>query len=143
MIKTFRGLLADGGQDRIRLGTIKGQVGYRIIKFEGLSPHSETDVESSMKIYKTSQSTIDNVIDFTDTTLLAAMIYNDSASNAYGPPEQVIFDQEIFNQDIYITLKGSAGVTSTLNYYIELEVTDLSEMGAQYTTLKDIRAQTQ
>jgi len=33
VVKTFRGLLADGGQDRIRLSTIKGKVGYKIAKF--------------------------------------------------------------------------------------------------------------
>ena len=34
VVKTFRGLLADGGQDHIRLQTIKGKVGYRIVKYQ-------------------------------------------------------------------------------------------------------------
>jgi len=47
MIKTFRGLLADGGQDRIRLSTIKGKVGYKIAKFEGFpNTPGVTDYES-------------------------------------------------------------------------------------------------
>ena len=31
VVKTFRGQLEDGGQDHIRLQTIKGKVGYRIV----------------------------------------------------------------------------------------------------------------
>jgi len=34
-----------------------------------------------------------------------------------------------------------AGGSKSGNYYLELEVMDLSEMGAEYTTLKDLRAQ--
>ena len=34
MIKSYKGSLPDGGQDRIRLATIKGKVGYRIVKFQ-------------------------------------------------------------------------------------------------------------
>jgi hypothetical protein len=33
MIKTYKGMLADGGQDKIRLRTLKGEVGYQITKF--------------------------------------------------------------------------------------------------------------
>jgi len=33
-ILSYRGLLADGGEDTILLSTKKGEVGYRIIKFE-------------------------------------------------------------------------------------------------------------
>ena len=33
-IKTFRGLIEDGGQDTIVLHTNTGSMGYRIVKFE-------------------------------------------------------------------------------------------------------------
>ena len=33
MIKTFKGTIADDGQDKIRLSTKKGKIGYRIIHF--------------------------------------------------------------------------------------------------------------
>jgi hypothetical protein len=139
MIKTFRGKIADGDQDTIVLHTNDGSTGYKIVKFEALSIDSEEDVESTLKIYSVSQSAIDASIDFSDQTLLAAMIYNDSASNAYGPPAVVIFDNMTFNQDIYITLKASTVVTPFLNYYLELEQVKLDLGENTVATLKDIR----
>ena len=139
MIKTFRGLLADGAQDQIRLGTIKGKVGYKIVKFESI-PNQPFDVtqESITKIYKTNQSTIDGIVDFTDNDLLAVAIFKDHATTFYNAYDSVIFDGEIFNQDVYVTHSEVAGSASQ-NYYIELEVIPLSEQGAEYTTIKDIR----
>jgi len=140
MIKTFRGLLADGGQDRIRLQTIKGKVGYKIVKFElmGKTPGASTQ-ESVVQIYKKFQSTIDATVDFTDSALLAAGIWQKSTNVAYPLAESVIFDQEIFNQDIYVTHKDvDAG--ESCNYYMELEVVPLDDAGAEYTTLKDMRS---
>ena len=142
MIKTFRGLLADGGQDRIRLQTMKGKVGYRIVKFQGLGPSANDNIESTLKIYSVLQTSIVDEIDFSDSTLLAAMIITQSSSANSNPEDQtVIFDNEIFNQDIYISLKG-ADYAASVNYYLELEVIPLSERGAEYTTIKDLRGYT-
>jgi len=141
MIKTFRGVLADGGQDRIRLSTIKGKVGYKIVKFEVISP---TPVNSSSehvcKLFKTEQSSIDATIDFTDSNLLGVAVWttNGTAQN-YPEDMTVIFDREIFNQDIYITQSEQSG-SQPLNYYLELEVIPLDDAGAEYTTLKDMRS---
>ena len=49
-----------------------------------------------------------------------------------------IFDNEVFNQDIYVT-NNDADSSSPINYYIELEVIPLDDAGAEYTTLKDMR----
>jgi len=67
VVKTFRGLLADGGQDRIRLSTMKGKVGYRIVKFE-LFPSSPgaSGQQSVVKVYTDSQSSIVGSVNFTD-----------------------------------------------------------------------------
>jgi len=142
MIKTFRGLLADGGQDQIRLQTIKGKVGYRIVKLE-LFPNApgNAGVDNVVQIWKKagqSQGTGGGAtIDFTDTDLLAAAWF--SASTTYHSLDTVtIFDNEIFNQDIYITQTDNDGGDS-INYYIELEVIPLDDAGAEYTTLKDMR----
>jgi len=143
MIKTFRGLLADGGQERIRLQTIKGKVGYRISKLELMTEQpGGLSVESLVKIMKTSGSTIDNNVDFTDSNLLGMGIFHDD-TGAENPVTLItIFDREIFNQDIYVTHFENVG-SASCNYYIELEVVDLTDMGAEYTTLKDIRTQKQ
>jgi len=139
MIKTFRGLLADGGQDQIRLQTIKGKVGYRIIKFELMdnAPGSASR-ESIVKIYKTVQTTSTQEVNFTDSTLLAAGYLESHSSPSYLDSQQIIFDREIFNQDIYIT-HIDVDASNPVNYYIELEVLPLDDSGAEYTTLKDMR----
>jgi len=138
MIKTFRGLLADGGQDRIRLSTIKGKVGYRIVKFQAITTApGTTTAEAIVKMYKTSQSSIDGVINFTDSDLLAVVFWSGRTSAV--PGDTIIFDNEIFNQDIYITAKDVDSARDT-NYYIELEVIPLDDAGAEYTTLKDLRS---
>ena len=145
MIKTFRGLLADGGQDRIRLQTIKGKVGYRIVKFQAFANlPGTTDWESTLQIFKTEQTTVSATtatVNFSDSDLLAATYYPDSADLRYNAGSTtVVFDSEIFNQDIYITHTDTAGSTA-MNYYIELEVIPLDDAGAEYTTLKDMRAE--
>jgi len=141
MIKTYRGLLVDGGQERIRLSTIKGKVGYRIVKFQimGETPYESADAEHIMKIYKEEQSSVHKYINFTDNALLGVSIMN-SASAGYGSPSMpvIIFDMEVFNQDIYITHIETTSSVSC-NYYLELEVIPLDDAGAEYTTLKDMR----
>jgi len=137
VVKTFRGLLADGGQDRIRLSTIKGKKGYRISKFQLVQEEpGQASVEHTVKIYKTEQTTIDNNINFTDSDLLAAALYQ--ARDGQHLVVNIIFDNEIFNQDVYVTHEDTDG-TSACNYYIELEVIPLDDKGAEYTTVKDLR----
>ena len=142
MIKTFRGLLADGGQDQIRLSTIKGKVGYKIVKFQAFPKLPGTsDWESTLQIFKTEQSSVSTstaTVDFTDSDLLAAIYYPESTSITYAGMPTVVFDSEIFNQDIYVTHTETTG-SAAMNYYLELEVIPLDDAGAEYTTLKDLR----
>jgi len=140
MIKTFRGLLTDGAQDTIVLHTNDGSIGYRIVKFQimGNNPGS-TGYEHIVKIYKTAQTgATTETIDFSDQTLLAAAFLQEHDSNAYVSSHEVIFDQEIFNQDIYITHKDTEGALA-VNYYIELEQIKLDLSESTVATLKDIR----
>ena len=139
VVKTYRGLLADGGQDRIRLQTIKGKVGYRVIKLDLMAPNPGTQSqESTVKIYKEQQSSITGTIDFTDSALLAVGIYHDNHASYYPTTMITIFDREIVNQDIYITQTDN-DASQACNYYLELEVIPLDDVGAEYTTLKDMR----
>ena len=143
MIKTFRGLLADQGQDRIRLSTKKGKIGYRIVKFQ-LFPAGATSsfsYESFGSIFKIVQTSVpgDGVPDFSNGNLLGCGYYTQSSSGATNPEDlNVIFDQEIFNQDIYITHSNSES-SAAINYYLELEVMSLSDNAAAVSTLRDIR----
>ncbi len=140
VVKTYRGRLADGGQERISLKTLKGTTGYRIVKFQIMTAlPGTTDYEQIVKIFKKSQSSIVEDINFADSALLAAgYTEGGAATNFIGNPVTVIFDNEIFNQDIFIShidTKGSANV----NYYIELEVIPLNSDQAAITTVKAIR----
>jgi len=143
MIKTFKGILVDGGQDRIRLGTMKGKVGYRIVKFE-IFPNlpGTVDLESTVAIWKvqqTSVSTTTATVDFSDQTLLGvAYLHEGSPLSQANTNLLAVFDKEVFNQDIYITHIDTNHLYAC-NYYIELEVMPLDDLGAEYTTIKDLR----
>jgi len=141
VVKSFRGLLTDGAQDHIRLQTNDGRTGYRIVKFEtiGKTP-GVSNQESVTKIYKALQTTIDGVINFSDNILLGAAVTTTSVDQEDFPLNNaIIFDNEVFNQDIYVT-HFDVKTGESANYYLELEVMDLSSLAAEYTTLKDIRA---
>jgi hypothetical protein len=140
MIKTFRGLVAHGGQDTVVLHTNDGSIGYRILKLETIDKDPGTNtMENVLKIYKVSQTAVSGTIDFSDQTLLAAAYFENNTSGTYGSWKVIIFDSEIFNQDIYITSNDSSGNANPMNYYIELEQVKLSLDENTVATLKDIR----
>ena len=139
-ILSYGGLLADGGQNTILLSTKKGEVGYRITKFQ-LMPNIPglASAEHVIKVFKIEQTTVDGIVDFNDNTLLAAGYTNNyTDAMAYPLQQYTIFNKEIFNQDIYVTHKDVA-TGQACNYYIELEVIKLDESQAMVTTLQDIR----
>ena len=139
-VKTFRGLMADGAQDTIVLHTNDGSIGYRIVKFQLLAIDGNTAHEGTVQIFKVNQATVPTEIDMSDQTLLAAAILQQSITTQGGFIDTVIFDQEIFNQDIYIVHdEKSAGSGNAINYYIELEQMSLDLNANTVATLKDIR----
>jgi len=140
-IKTFRGLVASGAQDTVVLHTNDGSTGYRIVKFI-LMPNSpmNADGEHVVKIYKTPQTAVTATVDFSDNTLLGAGQIANATSGYYNTAyDQVFFDNEIFNQDIYITHVDGQGGNDPVNYYIELEQIKLDLNENTVATLKDIR----
>jgi len=145
MIKTFRGLIADAAQDTIVLHTNDGSTGYRIVKFEIIDKAPGTaNLENVVKIYTVSQTTgglsVDGVIDFSDNTLLGCAFWTYSGSNpTYSTPYQIIFDQMVFNQDIYVTHKDVSANANPSNYYIELEQVKLDLSENIVATLKNLK----
>ena len=139
MIKTFRGLMADGAQETITLHTNDGSIGYRIVKLQVMQnvPGTITQ-ESVVKIYKIAQTSVDGTVDFSDNTLLGTGILIASDNANYQFNNDVIFDQEIFNQDIYIT-HADISTGEACNYYLELEQVKLNLGENTVATLKDIR----
>ena len=95
---------------------------------------------STVKIFTIPQTgTPTDTIDFDDNTLLAAGTFSqDDTSNNQPEAITVIFDNTVFNQDIYLThIDGQVG--QGVNYYIELEQIKLDLTENTVATLKDIR----
>lgn len=138
-VKSFRGLIADDTQNIISLHTNNGSIGYKITKLQIMpeKPGADT-IEAVVKVYTVSQTAIDGDVDFSDQTLLAAAYYADTAGSQNGFESAVIFDNEMFNQDIFITHEDVNG-TKPVNYYIELEQIKLDLNENTVATLKDIR----
>ncbi len=143
-IRSFRGKIIDGGVDTIVLHTNTGSTGYRIKKFEIMSARpgsSGSDAEHTVKIFSIPQTvaSVTNAIDFQDNTLLAAATMGNSATlSQYGSTPVIVFDNMVFNQDIFITHKETSGAEDC-NYYIELEQVKLALDENTVATLKDIR----
>jgi hypothetical protein len=70
--------------------------------------------------------------------LLAVAYYEDNATAGQTGKDTIIFDNEVFNQDIYVTYKDNSNETEA-NYYIELEQMKLDLNQNTLVTLKDIR----
>jgi hypothetical protein len=140
MIKTFRGIMVHNTEQKIRLSTKKGKIGYKIHKFQIMSNSPTTaSAECVIQIFKISQSTVSYTVDFSDGNLLGAAVWSTNATSEANPEDStIIFDREVFNQDIFLTHYNTTG-SETCNYYLELEVMDLSDNAAAVSTLRDIR----
>ena len=138
MIKTFRGTIADASQETVVLHTNDGSTGYKIVKFQ-VMPGTFVNAELIIRVWKVPGKTGSGNIDFSDNTMLAAAQYSSSSTGETNPEDEVIiFDREVFNQDIYITNEGVSNA-QTMNYYLELEQVKLDLNENTVATLKDIR----
>jgi len=141
MIKSYRGRLADLGNEKIRLGTPQGKVGYKIHKLEiiNIQPGA-LDYEHVVQVWKILPSgtgTYDNV-EFDDSTMLAVAYLKGDTAETNSDSSTIIFDNEIFNQDIFITHAEVDG-SSAVNYYLELEQVQLTETEALVAIVKNLR----
>jgi len=139
MIKTFRGKLEDGEEEKIRLSTKQGKIGYRIVKFDIMGVTENENYEASVKIFSVQQSAVTTAIDFSDHTLIAAALYHDYSLAATPARQTIVFDKMVFNQDIFVTYAEVTGSGPDINYYLELELVSLSDNAAAVSTLRDIR----
>ena len=143
-IISYKGTLAMGLEDRISLATIKGKVGYKINKFQLISTTPGAgDYEYVGKITKVSDPNIGPVVNFTDADLLGIVYYKGKLSaNEPASTDTIIFDNEKFNQDIFVNITDAGSGTIPCNYYIELETMELSELETTMLTLKNMRTVT-
>ena len=139
MIKSFRGIMTHEDQVTIRLGTKRGEIGYMIRKFQLISKDPrDLAAECIAKIFTVEQDAVTDVIDFSDSTLLAVSYFSNSDNPAYTADNIIIFDHVKVNQDIYVTMYSDHD-DKNCNYYIELEQVKLSLNEATVATLKDMR----
>ena len=142
MIKSFRGQLADGESETIRLHTNNGLTGYRIVKFQCITEEpGASNVVHVTKLYTIDTAEVTTptgTIDFDNPLLLGVNYYRDGTTTERNNDETVIFDNVKFNQDIYITHYDQAS-NKAINYYLELEQVKLSVDEATVATLKDMR----
>ena len=138
-IKSFRGLIADDAIETIPLSTNDGSIGYKIVKFETIYQNpAGLSAEGVMKIFTIPQTTTNSTIDFSDNTLIGAAFIENNNSATYFGGKTIVFDNVIFNQDIYITFEDN-GANHSCNYHIELETVKLDLNENTMATLKDIR----
>jgi len=126
-VHSFRGLLADGEQGRIGIQGSVGAIAWRITKFQLLSAATSATYEHIVKIFREEQSTVDGVLNFSDSELLAAG-YGSQSDTLRGGYNQYIFDNALFVRDIFITAFEAEG-SAAVNYYIELEEIKVSKAG--------------
>ena len=138
-IVSFRGQLASGTQDEIVLHTNNGTTGYKINKFQIFQRNFNVSEEYNMSVWKTSQTTFPTTFNFSDNRLLAAAYIEVVGGAAEGLSPVVVFDNEIFNQDVYINITDASGGTVPCNYYIELEQMDLTDDQALVAIVKNLR----
>jgi len=129
---SFRGLLADGGQDRIRIEGATGEIAWRITKFQifGNVPGSG-NMESTLMVWREKQDTVSTsvaTVDFSNDELLAAAYWASGAGLDQIGQSEVVFDNTLFVRNIYITHTDTVG-SSSFNYYIELEEVKVSAAG--------------
>tara|TARA_R110000824_G_scaffold319337_1_gene506443 strand:- start:1071 stop:1517 length:447 start_codon:yes stop_codon:yes gene_type:complete len=138
---TFKGQIPMGLQDHIRLKTLKGKTGYRIKKFSIISSTPGVgNVEFVAKVTSTKDLNVGPTVDFTDGDIMAVSYLKERANDFYGHGlGPIIFDTEIVNQDIFVSIDDAAGGTVPCNYYLELETITLSDIQATELTLKALR----
>jgi len=144
MIKTFRGLIPPDSTDTIVLHTNDGSTGYKVHKLQiiQMTPGG-LDIEGMVKIWKvqpTAAEITSSLFDLSDNRILGIGLFSaEDTANLYPEDMTIIFDNEIFNQDIYISYHDVRGQNDSMNYYIELEQFKLDLSESTVATLKDIR----
>ena len=141
-VHSFRGLLADGGQDEINLERQNVNLAYRIVKFDIFAENpGTTGYEHVVKIYREEQTSIDGVVNFSVSDLLACAYLQGHADSTSTEASLVIFDNILFSRNIYVNHVDTDGATNC-NYYLELEevpVTAASLMQIKLGTARRIK----
>ena len=124
---SFRGLLEDGEQEKIRIQGSVGAIAWRITKFQIMPGNYNIADEYNVSIYREEQTALTTTFDFREDELLGAAYLENSASIGDFVSPTVIFDNALFSRNIYVSLKSQSG--NNCNYYIELEEVKVGKAG--------------
>ena len=133
-----------GTQKTIRLRRIDGKTGYRIKKISCIqkSPGA-LDNEGLIQIWSVERTTAEiavKTIDLEDSTLLALdYVSSSTTSNIYPEDKTIIFDDVVFNQDIFVTYIDVRTVNDPMNVELQLEQISLDDVEATTVILKNFR----
>jgi len=130
-VHSFKGILTNGAQRKIRIQGPVGAIAWRITKFQlmGKTPGAVAR-EHVAKVTREELSSIDGVVNFDDDELLAVGIWLASDNILYGTvSHDVIFDNALFSRNIFVSQSDVSGGANSCNYYIELEEVKVSKAG--------------
>ena len=142
---TFRGMLAIGAVDQLRLKTNNGKTGYQVTKFQTISNRpGAQDSTSVTTIFKKSTGVAAGVerIDLTNPNVIAVSYQKNGDGTTETDATTIIADPMVFNQDVFITAGNPDGGTEPVNYYIEIESMAINDIEATQLTLQSIRTVT-
>jgi hypothetical protein len=126
---SFRGLLADGGQDKIRIEGATGEIAWRITKLQIISNNMNEDAEHIVQVFREEQSSISNLYNFNEEELLGAAFLRVNKTAPGTNISTIVFDNTLFVRNIWITHDDVGGSSVSCNYYIELEEVKVSAAG--------------
>ena len=131
-VHSFRGVLGDGDQRKIRIEGPVGAIAWRITKFEvmGNKPGISSPVESIVSIWREEQASVAVSafeVNFDQDELLGTAIWT-MGETTYSNDAAVIFDNSLFSRNIWVTHTDNAA-SESCNYYIELEEVKVSKTG--------------
>ena len=129
--------MADGATQQIKLSTKDGLTGYRINKFQLMPETPNVNQESLMVITSVKPEAVATSVNFDSPLILATGLYM-SKESTLTQDINVVFENIIFNQDIYIT-HNEGEATRGCNFYLELEQVSLDLNEATVATMKDMR----
>ena len=139
---SFKGQIPVGEQQKIKLATKEGKRGYKItqLKMINKSPGTSANPGLLCKVYIKDQSgSLTDTVDFTEGDLIAVAFFTQSTSSNTLQAETIIFDNTVFNQDIFVYIVDPSGATDPGNYYMELETVSLSDVESTQLTLSNLR----
>ncbi len=132
--------MESGNKQILRLSTNHGLTGYKILKIQAIDKDPGTNtLEGVFKMYTVDPSTTSGTVNLDDPTLIGVCYFENNTSGTYASWIQIVIDDKIVNQDMFITYQDNSGGNVGCNYYVELEQVKLDLNEATVATLKDMR----